>query len=195
MNKKVRKVVGAEAKEAFERSDGHGWRLHISAPFRDTVTLTIERVNDEIWLPVQRWQVDLPEGANRRVVIADSCRDHGWGTPNDRWPRLRKDETQVLERLHPSDWRQIVADATALRNQILTEAGLIDLGWRLAINQAGDDDGGGGLTPHQLTEVTGLGRHAIYRMRPDEAKGTKTRAADDTAILTEARDKTKRKGA
>ncbi|NHB86139.1 hypothetical protein G7085_20885 [Tessaracoccus sp. HDW20] len=80
--------------------------------------------------------------------------------------------------MFPYDWERIVKDATALRESALTYASQVDRSWRLAINAANTT---GGLKVHELAEISGRGRHAIYRMRTDDL------SADDTALLTEIR--------
>ena len=157
--------------------DGLGWRLHVDSG-RDQLTLTIEHNLDGIWLPTQRWHEPTPEPKHRKQAITESARAHGWITPTERWPRIRKDGTLILEELFPYDWTKIVRDATALREETLARAALVDRAWRVAINTAGTT---GGMRIQELAEISGRGRHAIYRMRTDDL------AADDTALLTEIR--------
>lgn len=157
--------------------DGVGWRLVITTT-SDHLTLTIEHQLDDDWLPTQRWTEANPDPKHRKQVITESARAHGWITPSDRWPRIRKDGTLILENLFPYDWERIIRDATTLREDTLTHAGAIDRAWRLAINTAGTT---GGMRIQELAEISGRGRHAIYRMRTDDL------GADDTALLTEIR--------
>ena len=157
--------------------DGVGWRMVI-AEDRDHLTLTIEQQLDHDWLPTQRWHEPAPEPRHRKQAITESARAHGWITPAERWPRTRKDGTLILEDLFSYDWERILRDATRLREEALAHAAQIDRAWRLTINAAGTT---GGMRIHELAEISGRGRHAIYRMRTDDL------GADDTALLTEIR--------
>ena len=159
--------------------DGVGWRLTVAPTSTGgELVLTIEQLHTDEWLPTQRWAEPAPEPRHRKQVITESARAHGWITPTERWPRTRKDGIQVLEDMFPYDWERIVKDATALRESALTYASQVDRSWRLAINAASTT---GGLKVHELAEISGRGRHAIYRMRTDDL------SADDTALLTEIR--------
>lgn len=157
--------------------DGVGWRLHIATD-TNKLHFTIEHEHEDDWLPTQQWSENLPEKRHRRAAVTDSARAHGWITPSDRWPAFRKDGTLVLENMFPFDWERIVKDATALRKEALTHAARVDRAWRLAITDANTI---GGLKVQELADVSGRGRHAIYRMRTDDL------GADDTALLTEIR--------
>lgn len=163
--------------------DGVGWRLVVAPTSTGTeLVLTIEQLHGDEWLPTQRWNEPVPDPRHRKQAITDAARAHGWITPSERWPRSRKDGTQILEDLFPYDWERIVKDATALREQALTHAAQIDRSWRLTINAASST---GGMKVHELAEISGRGRHAIYRMRTDDL------SADDTALLTEIRNRGK----
>lgn len=157
--------------------DGVGWRLVITTA-GDQLTLTIEHQLDDDWLPTQRWTEPAPDPKHRKQAITESARAHGWITPSERWPRVRKDGTLLLENLFPYDWERIVRDATTLREDTLTHAAAIDRAWRLAITTAGTT---GGMRIQDLAEISGRGRHAIYRMRTDDL------GSDETALLTEIR--------
>lgn len=163
--------------------DGLGWRLVVTG--HDELTLTIEHQLDDDWLPTQRWHEPAPEPRHRKQAITESARAHGWITPTERWPRARKDGTLTLHDLFPYDWERIIRDATALREDTLRHAAVVDRAWRLAINTAGTT---GGMRIQELAEISGRGRHAIYRMRTDDL------GADDTALLTEIRNAAGSKG-
>lgn len=163
--------------ETLEEHDGAGWRLHL-ATVGDELRFTIEQEHDSTWLPTQSWTEPAPEPKHRRVAVTDSARNHGWIVPSDRWPRTRKDGTQILTEMFPFDWEQIVRDASEFRSETLAHAAVVDRAWRLAINAAGTV---GQLKMSELAAASGRGRHAIYRMRTDDL------GADDTALLTEIR--------
>ena len=144
--------------------DGHGWRLCIRTLHED-LELRIEQADGENWLTTQLWTIPIPEPRHRRPTISDSAREHGWITPTERWPKARRDGTQVLTDMFPFDWEQIVREATALRLADLEQARRTDRAWRLAIAAADKK----GVRPQQLMEATGLSRQTIFATRRSPA--------------------------
>lgn len=151
--------------EPREHHDGTGWQLKVT--YADTTArCEIQRqLPDETWVTAQQWHVDdIDNRKQRRHLITTTARDHGWITPDGRWPRTHRDGTCVIGDIFPFLWRAIVADATAFRAQALRDAAAADTAWRHAVVAAQDL---GGLSAPDLAAVTGLTKHAIYAINTD----------------------------
>lgn len=161
-----------------EIHDGMHWQLRVTAQ-RKQLRLAIERLHNNQWLTAQEWFEAAPTPRERRELISESALRHGWIVPATRWPRTRKDGSQVIQNLTAYDWEQIVRDATDYRALQLAAAGDADRAWRLAILAARDI---GGERVSDLAAAAGRGKHAIYRMRVDDIE------LDEVKLLEAARE-------
>lgn len=139
--------------------DGQGWRLAIRT-LSDDLELRIEQADDARWLTTQLWTIPIPPSRHRRAAIAESAREHGWITSVERWPKARRDGTQILNEPFPFDWELILREATELRRDTLEQARRSDLAWRHVLSDAAAK----GVRPQQLMEATGLSRATIFRV-------------------------------
>lgn len=144
--------------------DGAHYRVVAQDVSPTSTRIDVERELDgDQWITIQTWTIPLPAkttAAARRVVLVESCQDHGWGLARGDWPR-RHNGRQVLTGIDPLDWGRIVEEATQLRNQRIEEFAAYNKGWNHVIHTAVTV---GALGPTVVARASGMSRERIKQI-------------------------------
>lgn len=150
----------------IEAHDGTGWHLVVTVAAK-SLTCVIERLVDEDWLVAQEWACPMPDPKQRRPLIINSAKTHGWAVLVDRWPRLLHGRL-VLDQLFPVDWALIVQEVSARRKQVLLAAGAADRAWRMAMIEAQVT---GHMSAPAVAAAAGVPKTTVYRAKVDDLRG------------------------
>lgn len=147
-----------------------GYRLVVDYSSDKQIDLSVEydvalAAGGQQWQTMQQWTLPATTADQRRTVVGNSAREHGWLLPVSKWPRIGKGKRQIFDQLDLLDHRRIIRDATELRNKALEQLQVADTMWRVALHAGA----AWGLSGADMEPVAGVTRQRVNRILKEPA--------------------------